>query len=221
MKGPDAVNGENIAVVANRSRKPRVFLKFGVAIALAVCLLLAALHFFGIIPIHRVPRILTAPFRSPQRANITNPINYERAKFSFSYPENWRIDTSSEHHNPDSFLILDAPRHGQVRLQILAVETDSRAVAEQVAARFQFPGLRVTNRSAFHTWGRLDGDGLILLGEKLGEPFQFRVFAYSGKTQSLIVWEYWWDGADSINAVGFKLIEDSFRFLTAGNEEPE
>jgi hypothetical protein len=182
---------------------------------------LAALHFSGIIPIHRVPRILTAPFRPPQRADFANAIKYERTHFTFSYPGNWRFDTASKHHHPDSFLILDAPRHGSVRLQILDIETDSSELAEQVAARFDLPGLRVTNRSEFTTWGQLDGHGITLLGSKLGDPFQVRIFAHGGTAQSLVVWEYWWDGADSINAAGFKLIEDSFRFSRVGKETPE
>jgi hypothetical protein len=186
--------------------------------AIIVCLVLAALHFSGIIPIHRVPRILTAPIRPPQRADTANPILYNREQFTFSYPGNWRIDTASEHHDPDSFLILDAPRRGQVRLQILAVETASKEMAEQVAARFDLPGLRVDQRTEFRRWRQLNGYGLRLLGEKLGDPFQVRVFAHSGRMHSLVVWEYWWDGADSINASGFKLIEDTFRFSAAGAE---
>ena len=218
MKVPDTVNDENIDVVNDASRKASVFLKIGVGVVIVVSLLLVALRSSGIIPIHRVPRILSAPFRPPQRADTVNPIKHERAQFTFLYPRNWRIDTETEHYNPDSFLILDAPRRGQVRLQILAVETDSRDMAEQVAERFQLPELRIMNRSEFHAWGQLDGHGLTLSGEKLGDPFQVRIFAHNGTTQSLVVWEYWWDGADSINATGFELIEDSFRFSAVGNE---
>jgi hypothetical protein len=220
MNASDAVNGENIQSARGPSRDARVSLKTVVITAFVVSILLAVLHFSGLIPINRVPRILTAPFRPPQRADTANPILYKREQFTFSYPRNWRIDTASEHHDPDAFLILDAPRRGQVRLQILAVETDPKEMAEQVAARFDLPGLRVDHRSEFSRWGQLNGHGLRLLGEKLGEPFQVRIFAHSGTTHSLVVWEYWWDGADSINATGFKFIEDTFRFSAVGPEAP-
>lgn len=169
------------------------------------------------IPLHRIPRILTAPFRPPERANVANPTKYERARFSFTYPGNWQIDTSSKHYDPDTFLILDAPREGQVRLQILDAEIDPRDAAQQIASRFQFAGLRLTDRSEFSTWGRFNGHGLSLSGKYLGDPFLGRIFVYGGATQSLAVWEFWWDGPDSINATGFKLIEDSFRLDESGN----
>ena len=99
----------------------------------------------------------------------------------------------------------------------MAYEIDPKDAAEQVAARFQLPLLQPIDRSEFGTWGQFDGHGLMISGEKLGEPFQIRIFAHSGITQSFLVWEYWWDGPDSINATGFKLIEDSFRFKERGN----
>lgn len=76
-------------------------------------------------------------------------------------------------------------------------------------------------RSEFHSWGEYDGHGLTLEGEKLGEPFQIRIFAYVGTEKSLVVQEFWHDGPDSINAAGFALIEESFRMSEPGNHARE
>lgn len=221
MRTTDKANSENVEAVVRAPQKWSVFLKVGVAGTIVAILLLGAIHYSNIIPLHRLPRIVTAPFRPPQRADTVNHVKHERARFSFSYPGNWQIDTASEHYNAESFLILDAPRKGQVRLQILDGEIDSTGTAEQIATRFQLPGLRVIERSEFRTWGLLKGDGLTLSGEKLGDPFQVRIFAHSGTAQSLIVWEYWWDGPNSINATGYKLIEDSFRLSEMGHDSLE
>jgi len=193
-------------------RSKNVFIKIGIFVFFAVGLLIGSLHYFGIIQYHRIPRILTAPFRPPERADTAQPIKYERAGFRFLYPANWQIDTANKHFDPEMFLILDAPRHGQFRLQIIPSEIDPRDMVEQVTERFSIPGLSVIDRIEFTFWGKYRGYGLTLLGEKMGDLFKIRIFSHGGTTKSIVVWEYWWDGPESINASGFQLIEKSFRF---------
>jgi hypothetical protein len=207
------------------SPKGRRFRKafFGIAIAGigTVFLVVGALHQSGILPIHRVFRSFSAPFRAPQIADIANPIRYERPRFSFSYPANWRLDTKDQHFDPDEFLVLDAPRHGQVGLQIAHVDVDTADAVEQIAARYAIPGLQIQRRSEFDSWGQFHGSGLTLSGSLLGDKFQIRIFAHSGPSGSVIVWEYWWDGPHSINATGFDLIENSFQFSLPALAIPE
>jgi len=216
MTTPQTGTREGPELDAQGPRVGKKYFKFGIAGLLVLLAGLCTVHFSGIIPIHRFPRILSAPFRQPERPDTANPIRYERRGFSFSYPGNWTIDTSSEHFDPDGFLILDAPTHGQVRIQVAALEVDAKEAVEHVAARFEMPGLKVNSRSQFASWGEFPGYGLTLLGEKLGDPFQVRIFAHAGSTRSIVVWEYWWDGRNSINASGYQLIESSFRLERRG-----
>lgn len=210
----------NVVGRGNRS----VFLKLLVVVGgiFALLCLLAAVLFFRVASPHHVRRIVSAPFRSPERPDTANPATFDGARFTFCHPANWHLDTEHDEVDPDSFVILNAPRRGQVRLMVVDNEIDAEAVVEQTANKCAESSIvRMTDRSEFHSWGEYDGYGLNLAGKKLGEPFQIRIFAHVETVKSFVVQEFWHDGPDSINATGFALIEDSFRMSEPGNHTPE
>ena len=148
----------------------------------------------------------------PVLPDITNPTRYERTSFSFSYPSNWKIDKANKHFKPDEFIILDAPTDGQVRLQVIDTEFDIMETVNDIVERFSLPGLKISSRDEFPSWGNYLGYGVTLIGKVMDKPFKVRIFSHSEGSNSLVVWEYWWDGEVSINKSGFQLVENSFIF---------
>lgn len=186
--------------------------KFAIVSVIVILVLIISLHFSGVIQIHRIPHIFMEIISHPVPPDISNPSRYERTYFSFSYPSNWKIDKANKYFKPDEFIILDAPTDGQVRIQIINDEIDDRETVNDVIQRFSLPGLKVSSQDDFSLWGNYPGYGVTLLGDIIDKPFKARIFSHSEVSNSLVVWEYWWDGEKSINKSGFQLIEKSFIF---------
>lgn len=150
-------------------------------------------------------------FESAAPPQLSQPGQHKSRTLSFSYPGNWSIDSTHQYYDPNQNIGIDAPRHGKVLIQYGAFNASTRDVVNAKLEQFDLPGFTIDSQLPFATWGEFSGYGLSIVGKKLGEPYELRVFSYGEPTARLLVTEYRWDAVSGINKDGYSLIARTLR----------
>ena len=143
-------------------------------------------------------------------ADIKNKKSVNRPRFRLDYPGNWKLDTSDEDFDPDTYFSFDSPGNSYVRFIVSPGESDPKVnVDEQHQAFLEYMPTMTTK--TLSGYGQYGGEGLAMSGRFFGLKTTVNAYSFQHEGLTFIVVEQYTDEDFKMVSPGFSLIEKSLR----------
>lgn len=145
-------------------------------------------------------------------ADVARPQRFERPRFRFQYPGNWKVDRADPDFDPDHLVTVESP--GASFFMVLVAEGDL-APADATQAQEQAFSTKLfragATRAALHRWGRFEGEGVELTGKQLGlQEGKVRLFSWRAGGATFTVVEQFFAEDRAKVVPGLELVRRTF-----------
>jgi hypothetical protein len=171
------------------------------------------LNRFSLIPVWVVLMLGIYSCAEKSKKTTSEEITLDRPGYTMKYPANWKVDSSDEDFDYDSYFTLDTHSdNGFISIFIFndSISTDVH-VEEQIKAHLK-QTIKNGAVTRYTSWGNYTGTGARIRGKLMGVfKGEVNVFAYSTDSSGFLALYQLFDSDRKLDESGFELIKSSFR----------
>lgn len=148
--------------------------------------------------------------------NAQKNTTIEGKKYSLVHPSSWSIDKTDPDFDPETLFTLQSPDSSSMIMFIfLDMFIDNDEMLDAQVKEFRSQVIKnPESETAFTSWGRLTGKGMMIKGNLLGIlPGTVRIFTWNNGERSMVIIEQYFDEDYDKISKDYKLIESSFKSL--------